>query len=178
MKIKTLYALIIALITLLFAMVATLGALYFQLANNFNQLYTSYNYLSIEHEQLQNLYSRLNSSYYGLRTACEGSAEYGNISVTKALSLIETNPDLIVIDVRLPIEYELNHLQGAVNICTTCQPEQLLENLSPSDEILLYSKSGIISVDAMRFLNQNGYHKVYSIMGGIEAWIASGYPLT
>ena len=103
------------------------------------------------------------------------SSTYGDISIEQAILLIETRPDLVIVDVRTPEEYETGYIEGAVNICVTCDAQELLDNLNPDDEILLYCRTGSRSATAARILNENGYHKVYNMLGGITAWRNAGY---
>ncbi len=103
------------------------------------------------------------------------SSTYGDISIEQAMLLIETRPDLVIVDVRTPEEYETGYIEGAVNICVTCDAQELLDNLNPEDEILLYCRTGSRSATAARILNENGYHKVYNMLGGITAWNNAGY---
>jgi rhodanese-related sulfurtransferase len=53
-----------------------------------------------------------------------------------------------------------------------------LNNLNQNDEILVYCLSGSRSALAMQILNENNYEKVFNLLGGIRAWIDSGYPVT
>ena len=103
------------------------------------------------------------------------SSAYSDISIEQAILLIETRPNLVIVDVRTPEEYETGYIEGAVNICVTCDAQELLDNLNPDDEILLYCRTGRRSATAARILNENGYHKVYNMLGGITAWNNAGY---
>lgn len=103
------------------------------------------------------------------------SSAYGDIGIEEAVLLIESRPDLVIVDVRTPEEYETGYKEGAVNICVTCDAQELLDNLNPDDEILLYCRTGRRSANAARILNENGYHKVYNMLGGITAWTNAGY---
>ena len=105
------------------------------------------------------------------------SSTYGDISIEQAILLIETRPDLVIVDVRTPEEYETGYIEGAVNICVTCDAQELLVNLNPDDEILLYCRTGSRSATAARILNENGYHKVYNMLGRITARSNTGYTI-
>jgi len=63
----------------------------------------------------------------------------------------------------------------SIRVCVTCDAQELLDNLNPDDEILLYCRTGSRSATAARILNENGYHKVYNMLGGITAWRNAGY---
>ena len=101
---------------------------------------------------------------------------YGDISIEQARRLIETNPDLVIVDVRTPEEFATGYLEGAVNLCVECDAQLLLDNLDPNDDILLYCRTGRRSANALEILRENGYEKVYNILGGITAWVNAGYP--
>jgi len=105
------------------------------------------------------------------------SPAYSDISIEEAMLLIETRPNLVIVDVRTPEEYETGYIEGAVNLCVTCDAQELLDNLNPDDEILLYCRTGIRSATAARILNENGYQKVYNMLGGITAWNNAGYTI-
>ena len=116
------------------------------------------------------------SSAYYYYLQLQGSSQ-GDISVEQARSLIETKPNLVIVDVRTPEEYATGYIEGAVNLCVECDAQLLLDNLNPEDEILLYCRTARRSANAMRILNDNGYEKVYNMLGGIVAWKDAGYPI-
>ena len=114
------------------------------------------------------------ASYYYLHL--QGYSQ-GDISVEQARSLIESKPNLVIVDVRTPEEYATGHIERAVNLCSECNAQLLLDNLNPEDEILLYCRTARRSSNAMRILNENGYEKVYNMLGGIVTWKDAGYPV-
>lgn len=116
----------------------------------------------------------VSTTYYYLQSL---NSSYGDISIEQARQLIESNPDLIIVDVRTPEEFATGYLKGAINLCVECDAQLLLDNLDPNDEILLYCRTGRRSANALRILRENGYEKVYNMLGGITAWINSGYPI-
>ena len=99
---------------------------------------------------------------------------YSDITVEQAKSLIEQNIWLKIVDVRLDTEFNTSHIPGAINVCA-CDPDNMLRELDPNDEILVYCRSGLRSAAAMTFLNENGFSKVYNLVGGIVAWENAGY---
>lgn len=105
----------------------------------------------------------------------QGRFHYGDVSVEEATELIQQNVKLKIVDVRLDTEFNESHIPGAINVCV-CDPDNLLRDLSPDDEILVYCRSGLRSSAALDFLNEHGYSKVYNMVGGIVAWKNAGYP--
>lgn len=99
---------------------------------------------------------------------------YGDVTVEQSKSLIEQNIRLKIVDVRLDTEFNSSHIPGAINVCA-CDPDNMLRELNPNDEILVYCRSGLRSAAAMKFLNENGFSKVYNLVGGIVAWENAGY---
>jgi rhodanese-related sulfurtransferase len=100
---------------------------------------------------------------------------YGNVTVEEAKNLIAQNPTLKIVDVRLDTEFNESHLPGAINVCV-CDPDSLLRDLSPNNEILVYCRNGLRSSAALDFLYEHGYSKMYNMVGGIVAWKNAGYP--
>ena len=100
---------------------------------------------------------------------------YTTISASDARTLIQSNPNLLVVDVRTPAEYGQVHLQGAVNIPLSDLPLRI-SSLDPNGPILLYCRTGHRSAQASTILVKAGFTQVYNMDGGITAWINSGYP--
>lgn len=116
----------------------------------------------------------VSATYYYLQPL---NPSYGDISIEHARRLIESNPDLVIVDVRTPEEFATGYLEGAVNLCVECDAQLLLDNLDPNDDILLYCRTGRRSANALGVLRENGYEKVYNMLGGITAWTNAGYPI-
>ena len=143
----------------------------------------SYYFIELQnsHVSLQNQYSELNLSYQTLNTSYQELLNqflglYGNVTVEEAKLIIETKPNLIIVDVRFDDEFESGHIEGAINICVICYPEDL-ENLDKNAEILVYCHLGVISARALNILKDSGHYRVYNMFGGIIAWTEAGYPI-
>jgi rhodanese-related sulfurtransferase len=113
-------------------------------------------------------------AFFYLQTT-QGRFHYGDVSVEEARELIQQNVKLKIVDVRLDTEFNESHIPGAINVCV-CDPDNLLRDLSPNDEILVYCRNGLRSSAALDFLNEHGYSRVYDMVGGIVAWKNAGYP--
>ena len=68
-------------------------------------------------------------------------SEYKDITVQQAMELIETNPSLVIVDVRTEEEFSSGPLYGAINIPVDSL-QQRLNELNPNDEILVYCRTG------------------------------------
>jgi rhodanese-related sulfurtransferase len=102
--------------------------------------------------------------------------QYGDVTVQEAKRLIEEKPDLVVLDVRTPSEYEDGHLPRAINIPVDDLLGRLGE-LDRSDEILVYCRTGNRSTRAVGYLNDNDFTRLYHMVDGIVAWVEAGYTL-
>jgi molybdopterin/thiamine biosynthesis adenylyltransferase/rhodanese-related sulfurtransferase/molybdopterin converting factor small subunit len=81
----------------------------------------------------------------------------------------EKGPDLVVIDVREPHEWEIAHIEGAQLIPLGQLPERLSE-LDGHAEIVTHCHHGARSMKALQVLKGAGFGKVRSLAGGIDAW--------
>ncbi len=100
---------------------------------------------------------------------------YKTISASDARAMIQSSPNLLVVDVRTPEEYTQGHLKGAVNIPLSDLPLRI-SGLDPNRPILVYCRTGHRSAQASAILVKAGFTQVYNMDGGITAWINSGYP--
>jgi rhodanese-related sulfurtransferase len=85
---------------------------------------------------------------------------------------LKEKPELMVVDVREPSDFENGHIENAVNI-----PRGLLEleidEIVPDQErpIVAYCGGGSRSALAAQTLQVMGYGKVYSLIGGYRQWV-------
>jgi rhodanese-related sulfurtransferase len=96
-----------------------------------------------------------------------------NVSPEQAKAMIDTNNELIVIDVREPGEYcgVNDHIPGALNYPWNSGVLQARYTELPVDgEILAVCGSGVRSNSAANFLDSQGYLHVYDMLGGMSAW--------
>jgi rhodanese-related sulfurtransferase len=108
--------------------------------------------------------------FWGL-TALAG----GHIDVTaeQAKQMIDTNSELVVIDVREPNEYcnSTGHIPGAVNYPWLSGVLEARYTELPSDsEILIVCHTGARSNSAAYFLDSQGFLHVNDMLGGMPAW--------
>jgi len=96
-----------------------------------------------------------------------------NVAEVKAL---QGNPDVVILDVREPYEYEAGHIPGVVLIPLGELPNRLAE--VPTDKpVVVTCRSGNRSGQAVNFLRQQGYTNVHNMSGGFIAWERAGYPI-
>ncbi len=81
----------------------------------------------------------------------------------------------VLVDVRMPQEFEQGHIEGAINI-NFFDPNfksQLL-GLDKSKKFYMYCKNDARSERAAEFMLQNDFPHVYVMKGGYLAWKAAG----
>ncbi len=102
----------------------------------------------------------------------------GLVDSERAEELIQTEAELVVLDVRTPEEFAAGTLPGAI----------LIDINSPSftDEVdaldrelpyLVYCRSGNRSASAVRIMEDLGFDEIYELDNGIQAWVGSGRTL-
>lgn len=87
----------------------------------------------------------------------------------------------VVIDIRLPEEYEMGHIPGSLNLPIGVGNDQWVTDLTNSVEkdavVAVYCKSDVRSARAANMAKDAGYEYVYDLEGGINAWTDAGYEL-
>ena len=96
------------------------------------------------------------------------AAIYSDITAAEAEAMLQTDPNLVLLDVRTPTDFSSGHIRGA-----RCIPLSALKArvgvgaLDKSKGIVVYSKSGVESEEASRILAESGFGRVYNLRGGI-----------
>lgn len=95
---------------------------------------------------------------------------YQQISMKEAVSIMETEDNYIILDVRTKEEYQEKHIPGAVNLPNeTIGTEDIPELPAKKQLILVYCRSGNRSKQAAKKLSALGYTNIIEI-GGINDW--------
>lgn len=100
----------------------------------------------------------------------ESDTQYVKISVKEAKEIIDTERNIIILDVRREDEYQTGHIEDVV-----CIPNEVISNQAESllpdkeQEILVYCRSGNRSRQAANKLLDLGFTNVKDF-GGIIDW--------
>ena len=97
---------------------------------------------------------------------CGGSSA-DTIRPAQALTLIERNQAVRVLDVRTPEEFATGHLPGAVNVPLADDFEGAIEDLDQRAAYVVYCQSGVRSAEAAGIMVDAGFGSVVDA-GGIE----------
>lgn len=111
------------------------------------------------------------------------------VSVEQLAGYLRHNSEPQLIDVREQAEFNQGHIQSAVNYprgilemqlanhpsvaASGCDPEAALAQLA-TQPLYLICRSGARSALAAESIQRMGFSQVYSVAGGMQAWIDAG----
>ena len=106
----------------------------------------------------------------GCAAPAESEASYRQISMDEAITMMETESNYIILDVRTPEEFAEKHIPDAINIPNeTIGTEEIPELPDKEQLILVYCRSGNRSKQASEKLVRLGYTNIVEF-GGINDW--------
>ena len=103
---------------------------------------------------------------------------YRKLSPPVAFEMIRDNPEMLILDLRRPEEYngETGHLRRARNYPVDRLPYRLLEiNAFRDSTVLVYCGSAECGDRGMQVLKASGFEDAVLMDGGIEGWIREGF---
>jgi rhodanese-related sulfurtransferase len=102
----------------------------------------------------------------------------GNSLSPVEATLLINREDAHVVDVREVDEFASGHLPEAKNIPVSKLADRVAELEKYKDKpIILCCASGMRSGKAGNELKKQGFNKLYSLAGGVDAWVGAGYPV-
>lgn len=91
-----------------------------------------------------------------------------NIDVKQLMEKIISKENIVVLDVRSKVQYNEDHIKGAINIPMSNLAIEA-DNLDIDKEIVVYCNSGKVSIGATLFLLDKGFN-VKNLKGGFEVY--------
>lgn len=92
--------------------------------------------------------------------------------------LLAEQPDIRLLDVRTPGEYEIAHIAGAYNVPLDTLGEHAREiRTSVTSPVVLVCQSGQRARKAEEALKSSGMHNVHVLDGGVNGWMAAHLPV-
>ncbi len=94
-----------------------------------------------------------------------------DVDAAELRRLLDSDPRYLLVDVREPVEWDINHIPGAVLI-----PRSSIDGGDglgriPADRIpVLYCKTGVRSAEVLPVVQQAGHPDARHLRGGITAW--------
>ena len=103
--------------------------------------------------------------------SCQDNKKFELLKYSDFKKKIESS-DVILIDVRTPMEFSQGHIQGSVNVDFKEEKDfqNYFENLDKSETIFLYCRSGNRSRKSAEKLIDLGFNKIYDLDGGFIEW--------
>ncbi len=98
--------------------------------------------------------------------------DFPSVSATQAYTMIKSDDNITLLDVRTQAEYNYGHIKGATLIPLD-KLQDNLSKLSKEKKIVVYCQSGNRSIKASRLLEKNGYLPI-NLKGGYLAWRREG----
>ena len=100
------------------------------------------------------------------------------VNAAEALRLIN-DQDAWVVDIRDAGEYKAGHLPQARHFPFAALKERLSELTKAGDKpIIVYCRTGSTSQSACALLKKNNIANVYSLSGGLSAWLDANLPVS
>ena len=91
------------------------------------------------------------------------------VTVQQLQDMLQAEPELSVIDVREPYEYEIVNIRG--KLIPQSAVETALDGIPRDEDVIIHCRSGKRSADVIRLLQDKyGYENLYNLKGGILAW--------
>lgn len=104
------------------------------------------------------------------------------IEVNAANDFVARHEAAVILDVRTPVEYEMSHITGAVNVNVQDKFfEDMVVALDPNKTYIVHctrNPAGGRSSRALETLQSLGFKHLYSLEGGYVAWKDAELPLT
>lgn len=104
-----------------------------------------------------------------------------DIDVIEAHDLIVENnsdPKLVILDVRTPDEYSSERIEDSQNInFNSGNFKRKVNELDKTKKYLVYCRSGRRSANAVKEMKKLGFEDVLNISGGIMKWNKKGLPM-
>ncbi|WP_083191660.1 thioredoxin domain-containing protein [Formosa haliotis] len=103
--------------------------------------------------------------------------ENTTLSVSDFAKMITEHPEIPLIDVRTPSEYDSGHIANAKNVDWKADSFQNeTARLDKTEAILVYCLSGARSAKAASQMRLDGFTKVYELDGGLMKWRSKNLP--
>ena len=139
----------------------------------------------IDYEQFCGMPAHDHSTFVGANGHQEVEEVVEEISVAALKARLDAGDDLIILDVRNPIEWEISALDDALRVPKPrieaamndvmaghkSREETVLGEIPADRELIVHCRTGIRSADSIEFLRKLGYeNKMLNLSGGINAW--------
>ncbi len=101
-----------------------------------------------------------------------------HVNAAEAQQILDIKSDVVILDVRTPVEYKLGHLEDAVNInYYSFSFKKKLGKLDRDKTYLLHCQTGVRSGRSIPIMLAAGFKNIIHMDGGYKSWKDQGLPL-
>jgi rhodanese-related sulfurtransferase len=112
-------------------------------------------------------------------SACGSAATLETVPAAEAATVLDTEPGVVLLDIRTPEEFSDGRIAGSINIdFYAADFSNRLGSLDRETTYVVYCRSGNRSDSAMDIFADLGFKSVYEVDGGILGWVGAGLPVT
>jgi sulfur-carrier protein adenylyltransferase/sulfurtransferase len=90
------------------------------------------------------------------------------MAVTELKRRLDAGDDVVVLDVREPHEYQICNIGG--RLIPLGELAARVHELDSAHDIVVHCRTGVRSAQAVEFLQDAGFERVWNLKGGIHAW--------
>lgn len=104
-------------------------------------------------------------------SAVSFAAGYTRVTGPELEKMMKDGSPIVIVDVREPELYARGHIPGAMNIpYEDGAHKRILKELKPSDRVVFVCHGGPMGDELAGILVNNGYPRVYNLIGGMRKW--------
>ncbi|MEQ8479862.1 MAG: rhodanese-like domain-containing protein [Hoeflea sp.] len=105
------------------------------------------------------------------------AANLRDVSPEAAYEALESDPSIVVLDIRTPSEFSRGHVEGAINIDYYADDfAERIADLDPKKTYVMYCQAGGRSHALMRAFSKTEFSNVMHIPAGFSGWRREGLP--
>lgn len=104
----------------------------------------------------------------------ESKSRVAQVTPAESMAKRDTDPSVVLIDVREDREWNLGHAAGAVHMSRGTLESKIDASVPRNSTVILYCASGNRSALAAESLGAMGYSNVASMSGGFRGWVDAG----
>lgn len=119
-----------------------------------------------------------NATTFPLQAAETVATHIQHVDPKGAAKLIETNKEVVILDIRTPAEFESGHIDKAVNVDFFDKSfGEKIQKLDKSKTYLVHCAAGSRSTKSLEQFKAKGFKEIYHLDGGFSAWQSAGQPV-
>jgi len=104
--------------------------------------------------------------------------EVQNVTAIEAAQLVQDNPEMVILDIRTPVEFKLGQLENAINInYYSFSFKKQIAELDRDKTYLIHCHSGVRSGNTMPIMIEAGFTNLFHMDGGYADWKRAKLPV-